>query len=179
MPQERKASANVDGLSSTRRCLRRVAFGCRLPIDWTCRIGPKHHRGGERITKPSVPGQFVITAICLCREFAIDSGRVHFVRWSAISFYSLRSREFQKARRFFGNTVWRAGLHIPRGATQGGCFYTQVSCREIGPGYSVAPWRPRGPASLSLRCRCCRRRPVWHGLRCRGPVVARAEPGSS
>ena len=98
--------ANVDGLSSSRRCLRSVAFADRLSMSSPCRIGPKHHRGGERITKPSVPGQFVITAICLCREFAIDSGRVHFVRCSIISFYSLRSRKFQKTTKF----LWKEGV---------------------------------------------------------------------
>lgn len=72
--------ASVNGLSFSRRCLRRVAFADWLSMNCPCRIGPKDYPSRERITKPSVPEQFVITEMCLFRTFAIYSGRVHFVK---------------------------------------------------------------------------------------------------
>jgi hypothetical protein len=71
---------SVDGLSFSRRCLRRAAFADRLSMNCPCRIGPKDYPSRERITKPSLPEQFVITEMCLFRTFAIYGGRVHFVK---------------------------------------------------------------------------------------------------
>jgi hypothetical protein len=162
---ERKASADIDGLSFPRRCPQRVAFVSWLSVSRTCRIGPKDDRSRERITKPSEPGQFVITEICLCRRFAICGGRVHFVKWCATSFYSFRSREFQK-HELSSETRCGAGFQIPRerrevavsenrtDAHDFGRFWERIRPGESSSGDAYAP--PKASALLTFLKRSMR-----------------------